>query len=479
MTPFFDGPIVNSPYEYPHQHWELDESGQPTGNLSDRRRRADFITPIPKPKKRRGSRQQELVLDEGKGLTTKGQAYDLTSVINEVRSRFPGRMKPARISMKLRIQNLGPIRNADLKFGDLTVLVGPQASGKSITLQLLKLLVDTGGVQAKLRRYGLDWDGRIDVLLDTYFGEGMHAIWRRDATSVTWLGKTVDLEGIARRKRRDEKETMFLIPAQRVLAMRNGWPLPFESYSPGDPFTVRDFSEQLRRLLEGEFTSEVLFPQDRRLKGEFRDLLKRDVFGDFELRIDKMRSQKRLVLAQAGGGDGLPTMVWSAGQREFIPLLLGLYWLMPPTKTARRGDLKWVVIEEPEMGLHPRAIGGVLLMVLELLRRGYRVCLSTHSTQVLELAWALRNLQDAGASPDAVLGVFGLRPNQALRSLGEAALKTSVAVHYYDRASGVSHDISRLDPSASQPFEADWGGLTDFAERANREVANAVTAKVR
>ena len=87
-NPFFERPIVNSPYEYPRQHWELDESGQPTGNLVERRRRAEFITPIPKPKKRRGSaKQEELLLDEGRGLTTKKQAYDLTSVINEVRSQ--------------------------------------------------------------------------------------------------------------------------------------------------------------------------------------------------------------------------------------------------------------------------------------------------------------------------------------------------------------------------------------------------------
>src|SRR5688572_11360154 len=85
-NPFFERPIVNSPYESPHQHWELDESGQPTGSLIDRRRRAEFITPIPKPKKRRaGAGQQELGLDEGKGLSTSKQKYDLTSIINEVR----------------------------------------------------------------------------------------------------------------------------------------------------------------------------------------------------------------------------------------------------------------------------------------------------------------------------------------------------------------------------------------------------------
>ena len=149
---------------------------------------------------------------------------------------------------------------------------------------------------------------------------------------------------------------------------------------------------------------------------------------------------------------------------------------MPPTKTPRRGHLDSVVIEEPEMGLHPRAITGFLLMVLELLRRGYRVCLSTHSTQVLEFAWALRNLQDAKASDDAVLAMFDVKPNQATRALGSTALKTSIAVHYYDGATGRTHDISRLDPSAPQQFEAAWGGLTEFTERANREVALAAAS---
>jgi type III restriction enzyme len=83
--PFFDHPILNSPYDYPRRHWELDEQGQPTPKIIEQRRGAKFITPIPKPKKRKSAEQTGFVFDEGKGLSTKEQQYDPTSIINEVR----------------------------------------------------------------------------------------------------------------------------------------------------------------------------------------------------------------------------------------------------------------------------------------------------------------------------------------------------------------------------------------------------------
>lgn len=83
---FFTKPILNSPYEYPARHWELDEQGQPTQRIIKMRRSAEFITPIPKPRKRKDSPVQlELVLDEGKGLSTEAQQYDTTSIINNLR----------------------------------------------------------------------------------------------------------------------------------------------------------------------------------------------------------------------------------------------------------------------------------------------------------------------------------------------------------------------------------------------------------
>jgi type III restriction enzyme len=86
---FFEKPILNSPYEYPAQHWELDGDGQPTNQIIAHRRRAEFITPIPKPKKRRQSQgvQKDLVLYRGDGLSTEEQQYDPSPVINSIREQ--------------------------------------------------------------------------------------------------------------------------------------------------------------------------------------------------------------------------------------------------------------------------------------------------------------------------------------------------------------------------------------------------------
>jgi hypothetical protein len=59
-NPFFDHPILNSPYGYPERHWELDDQGQPTQKIIEHRRPAEFIrsnraikcrpTSLPRPK---------------------------------------------------------------------------------------------------------------------------------------------------------------------------------------------------------------------------------------------------------------------------------------------------------------------------------------------------------------------------------------------------------------------------------------------
>ncbi len=85
-TDFFDSPILNSPYRAPSRYWELDEFGQPTQRQVDGRRKASFVTPIPKSKKQ-SKEQTTLVMDEGLGLSSEHQSYDIRSLINELREQ--------------------------------------------------------------------------------------------------------------------------------------------------------------------------------------------------------------------------------------------------------------------------------------------------------------------------------------------------------------------------------------------------------
>ena len=86
---FFEQPILNSPYEYPSRHWELDPGGQPTDRVVPERRQVAFVSAIPKTKKR----QREMVFDEAaRALGGEGRQYDLTAFISGVR-RFVDRWR--------------------------------------------------------------------------------------------------------------------------------------------------------------------------------------------------------------------------------------------------------------------------------------------------------------------------------------------------------------------------------------------------
>jgi type III restriction enzyme len=81
---FFNQPILNSPYDCPARHWELDATGQPTQVIRPSRRPAEFITPIPTPRKQKGApAQSALLFDEG--LSTQAQQYH-AAIINGVRA---------------------------------------------------------------------------------------------------------------------------------------------------------------------------------------------------------------------------------------------------------------------------------------------------------------------------------------------------------------------------------------------------------
>ncbi|TVQ96656.1 MAG: ATP-binding protein [Deltaproteobacteria bacterium] len=382
--------------------------------------------------------------------------------------------------MKVELNELGPIRRAELALGGLTVIVGPQATGKSLFVQAVKLALDGDAIATNNRKYGLTWqEDRLHDFLTLVFGEGLGGLWT-SRTSLTVDGVCHDVHAHLKPGRSRRKEAMFVVPAQRVLTMNRGWPRPFMDYSPGDPYVVRQFSESLRRLLEAGLGSEdgTLFPRENRLKRELRESFSAAILRDAELAVDGSRLQKRTILRLHG--TDIPYMSWSAGQREFIPLLLSLFWLMPSSGATRRQGVECVAIEEPEMGLHPRAVASVLLACLELVYRGYRVILTTHSPQILDLVWALRSMRGSTDPAQHLFDLFDVPATTALRTLARAVIEErEFHVSYFEPGPDgvVARDISSLDPGASEPSEALWGGLTSFSARASEVVAACVNEK--
>lgn len=85
---FFDHPILNSPYEPPSRYHALDDDGQPLEQPPIHGRRpCDFITPVPKPKRRSGKAVQgSMQFEDAAGLSDADQEYNPKPIINEIRA---------------------------------------------------------------------------------------------------------------------------------------------------------------------------------------------------------------------------------------------------------------------------------------------------------------------------------------------------------------------------------------------------------
>jgi hypothetical protein len=382
---------------------------------------------------------------------------------------------------KIEIRGFAQLERVDITLGDLTVLVGPQASGKSLVLQLLKLAIDGRAIVHTLHRHDLLFRGPVE-LLERYFGEGMGPVWT-DNTLVRWHGHAVTPNAIAKTRRTSAiaEHEMYFIPAHRTLVLADGYPLAFQQLTNEAPFVVRQFSEAVRQVLISSGTSEVLFPPSKRLKQHVRAKIDDTIFHGARLIEDTAASRRRLQL-KVDDSSNLSYMTWTAGQREFIPLLLGAYHLLPKGK-SKQHETTWVVIEEPEMGLHPRGISAVMLLVLDLLSRGYKIILSTHAPLVLDVLWALQRLKRYRARWQAVLKLFGIEGISKADAPGEAflasqALSKDYRTYLLDFDSDrrvTSQDISSLDPSSPDDAIAGWGDLTGLGGK----MADVVTETVR
>lgn len=379
----------------------------------------------------------------------------------------------------IKIKSFGPISEAEIRFGDLTILVGPQASGKSVLLQLLKLLIDKNNIKRTLEQYSIIWGKDENKILDFYFGEGMHKIWKKNS-EITLDNKSFNKDFILPSKTgrigktSKNEEALFYIPAQRILSVADGRPKNFMEFDVSTPYVLRQFSEILRQLLQnGMDKKEAIFPINNRLKKPLRESFNDSIFHDGKVVVDETTGQKKLKMEVEGMS--VPFITWSAGQKEFLPLLMGFYWLCPPSKASKKADYKYVVIEEPEMGLHPQAIKSVILQVLDLLSRDYKVVISTHSPVLLEFAWAFNSLKNSKIGDNALFELFELSKTSPTKKLFENLLSAkTINTFYFSRENEqvFVKDITSLDPGSVDEAISSWGGLSQFSAKVTDVLSN-------
>ncbi|MCU4160052.1 AAA family ATPase [Acidiphilium sp. AL] len=374
-------------------------------------------------------------------------------------------------SHSLRIRDFAHLADVNLSFGDLTVLVGPQGAGKSLALQWLKIALDGRQMVEALRAAGHPAD-RSDALIDLIFGTGMAMGWHAGSSRIQFGQTSIEPKNIARRG--TGKEELFFVPAHRSMLISDGWAAPFQKLNSDTPVVARLFSQNLFDRFSDKDAG-TLFPVEKRLKQVIRDKIDEAVFHGGLVGIQEDQ-QHALRLRLVHGDMHLPFMTWTAGQREFTPLLLGLYHLLPRTKQRKRDETNWIVIEEPEMGLHPQAITAVMLLVIDLIWRGYRVILSTHSPHVLAFLWLMRLLKENHARWQLVCNALDVK-TASMQAVAKAALQKEYQAFLleFDPDGKVSSvDISNLDPSSDDERIAGWGGLTSYSSRFAETVRTAV-----
>jgi predicted ATPase len=382
----------------------------------------------------------------------------------------------------LKIKSFGPINEADIHFGDLTLFVGPQASGKSILLQLVKLIMDRYNIPSVLKQNNYEWGKKNENFLDLFFGESMSSVWKPD-TKIAFDEKEYVLSSFLSKQGTREgsrTEKLFYIPAQRVVTMSQGWPRAFGTFDIGDPFVLKQFSESIRVMMEketinGDTNHSKVFPKPNRIKEPLRKILDESIFHGAKVESDNSSLKRRFLLAV--GNSKLPFMTWSAGQKEFMPLLLSLYYLMPASKVKLKNDIKVVIIEEPEMGLHPQAIQALMVVFLELISRGYKIIISTHSPVLLELLWAMNYIKKFKGTSSDLFDLFSLEKNQSIDTTFKKIIKEKEFATYFfeqNRLGVTIKNISSLDAGSNDTGVSNWGGLTDFASKASDIVSKLV-----
>lgn len=374
------------------------------------------------------------------------------------------------------IRNFGPIQQAEIDVGSLTIFVGPQATGKSLAAQVLYFL---RGMEDLLSP-DISGQARLpleDILsaLDWWFGAS-HNIYVEPTTKLIWKAIGNDSpeelrwdEGGAHlndtlhnriqkwQKQPYASKAQVYIPAGRTLYsfLPPSSAIRILSRTQQQwPGHILTFYETLGTAIESLWREQQ--QQDRGLFTMWYDETKFMRQRINSITKGQLRYGPQTISLEVGQRLLNPT-TFSAGQMEIWPFWTIVEAYLIPGIFA----FKHLYFEEPEAHLHPGAQRSVMEIVAYLVRQGVQVLLTTHSPYIL---YAVNNFLMAQKVLDAGQELPPDVPT-------ETTLRSEQVAAYRFAPGGNVHDIMDVETGLIDGAELDQvaddlgATFTDLQER--------------
>ena len=351
------------------------------------------------------------------------------------------RVIPTRISVK----NFGPVKEADIELRPLTVLMGPNNTGKTYTAILLLtayIIIDRLRLHHHLVRVLRDVQPPIEVveeeLAQLYSVNSLAELVKKDAekAEINLQFKVVNkledvflnMKLILNKDGNLEMESPSLtappvmphvvyIPAERAGMMRTykqllrlylesiRLPPPLERRAKkimGEETASRIRLPGVVRILLNEILSIDRFTSKERAESTFRNAL--EILEDEALQgVIEVGEDLSVTYTEKRSGQLFDLINTSSMVSE----LSAIYVL---TRLLKQGF--WFVIEEPEAHVHPRGQMGIARFLAALARSGVNVLITTHSDLI---ALKLANMVGLASLKENERERLGYSPDEYLR----------------------------------------------------------------
>jgi hypothetical protein len=360
------------------------------------------------------------------------------------------------VPTKIFVKDFGPVREADIDLGRVTILMGPNNTGKTYTAALmlfLEQLVRGWSIASFLRQHELFIEVLVDTLLRLYSVDGPEDLVRRGSDKAKLrfvlkpegdqIGDSLELEiqidksgavgysfhvfgELLETEKVPKISPLIYIPAERAgimrtykqllrLHMQTSWHMVPPHLR--KKFTQLMVSERIRLPgVVGVLLDQILATE----KFTLEEREKAFVAPALEL-LEKEVLRGRLEM-----DEDLSVMYYEAGAEKPIDLINASSMVSEVSAiyllSGMLSEGWWLIIEEPEAHVHPRGQMGLARFMAALARLGVNVIATTHSDLI-----ALKLAQ--------MVGLAGLSP-QDRRKLGyredEYLTKEELALYFME-----------------------------------------------